>query len=69
MVMREIVERVVYPDETEIMAFDGHQYYSIVKELEECIATADGDARNDFKETLAEIKRRWQARQRRAETA
>jgi len=63
MILKEIAERVQYPDETEYIVWDGVPYDYIVEDLKASIEILQGQLKTDFQETLDEIQRRWEARQ------
>jgi len=63
MVLREMVNQVQYPDETEVVSFDATLYEELVAQLKEGVETLQGQSKIDCQDTLNEVERLWAERQ------
>ena len=63
MIIKEMVSRIRYPDETDIICFDTLDYHDAMEGLKIALKTAKGQSRTDLKDTLDEIEQTWEERQ------
>jgi len=61
--MFELIEKVRYPDESNVGINDKDSYYDVKEGLELMIASSDGQMNSDARETLNELERRWSEKQ------
>ena len=63
MFIKDIIERIKYPDEKEGISFDTLDYNDVVGGLIISLSSTEGQLKKDLQETLDEIQRRWAERQ------
>ena len=63
MIIKEMVSRIRYPDETDIICFDTLDYNDVVEGLKIALKSAKGHLKTDLQDTLDELEQIWEERQ------
>jgi len=63
MIFEDMVDSVVYPDETGFTYWDRISYEEAIEFFQHGILITKGEVKKGFQESLAELERRWQERQ------